>query len=180
MCLCSGAARSSSLPSVPSWADRSGVASWWSLGSAVPLFLLNRSRPLLSPQREPTAQQLQGAARHLEGHHRQPPTTVNRGQWDRPHLHGVSYLFPPPDDGWEHFACPAEASSHSSGWNLPLTITLIPDKEKIDWTLRCSPEEELIVLCNYDKFHSLPLKSPVEFFWGCCSFFRLQDIYLPL
>lgn len=69
----SGTAGSSSLPNFPSRTDRPGVAAWWSLGAAVSLLLLNRSRPLLPPQGEPTTQQLQGAARHLKGHHCYPP-----------------------------------------------------------------------------------------------------------
>lgn len=97
----SGTARSSSLPSFPPGTDGFSVAAWRSLGAAVPLFLLNRSRPLLPPQREPTTQQLQGAARHLEGHHCYSPTTVNLVQYEGLHLPGPS-SFTPPDSGWEH------------------------------------------------------------------------------
>lgn len=72
----SGAAWSSSVPSLPSRTDRHCVATWRPLGAAFPFFLCDRTRPLLPPQREPTTQQLQGAARHLEGHRRQPSPAV--------------------------------------------------------------------------------------------------------
>lgn len=68
----SGAAQSSSLPTLPPGEDRSSVGSRRFLGSAVPVFLLDRPRSLLPPKREPTAQPLQGAARHPEGHDCQP------------------------------------------------------------------------------------------------------------
>lgn len=93
-----GTAWSSSLPSFPPRADGYSVAAGQSVGAAVPLFLRNRSRHLLPPQREPTSQQLQGAARHLEGHHCQPSATMSLLQYEGLHLpRPAPYLFTPPD-----------------------------------------------------------------------------------